>query len=111
LVFAGFLASAALIAQFAARRAGRNPFGGRPVIRGEGTVLRKSPLAGGGGVLSVEVAAAQGKALVAECEIPEPYWEALDPGARITVLYQTNYSQSQLRIVECGLVALPAEIR
>lgn len=106
-----FLLSAVLLSQLAIRRTREDPFALQPVIRGEGTIVQTERVADGRGIVSLEVAVEGGPSLGATWEIPDPYWTSLSPGDRITVVYQVSHSGSALRIIECGIVALPDEIR
>lgn len=106
-----FLLSAVLLSQLAIRRTRLDPFALQPVIRGEGTIVATERGAEGQGVVTVEVAVEGGDPLHATWNIPDPYWAVLVPGDRVGVVYQISNSGMALRIIECGIVALPAEIR
>ncbi len=110
-VIVSFLLSAGLLSQLAVRRAHLNPYGLQPVVRGEGTIIRTEPVPEGGGLVGLEVTVEREKVLAAEWPIPAPYWAALAVGDRLTVVYQVHPSGTALRVLECGIVALPDRIR
>ena len=110
-VIVGFLLSAGLLSQLAVRRARLNPYGLQPVVRGEGAIVHTTPLAEGGGLVGLEVTVAGDKVLATEWTIPAPYWAALAVGDRLAVVYQVHPGGTALRVLECGIVALPDRIR
>jgi len=110
-VIAGFLLSAVLLSQLAVRRARLDPYALQPVVRGEGAIVYTTPLAEGGGLVGLEVAVSGEKVLPAEWSIPKPYWDVLTAGERLAVVYQVHPDGSALRVIECGIVALPDRIR
>lgn len=110
-VVVGFLLSAGLLSQLAVRRARLDPYALQPVLRGEGAIVRTEPLADGGGLVGLEVAVEGEKLLMTEWKIPAPYWEALVVGDRLAVVYQVHPGGAGLRVLECGIVALPDRIR
>ena len=106
-----FLLSAVLLSQLAIRRARVDPFSLQPVIRGEGTIVATERSAEGHGVVKLEVAVKGAEPMFASWEIPDPYWTSLSPKDRIAVVYQLNNTGTAIRVIECGIVALPDEIR
>lgn len=106
-----FSLSALLLSQLAVRRTRLDPFALQPVIRGEGMIVETRRGPEGEGLVTLEVAAEGDTSLGAAWTIPDPYWALLDPGDRVGVVYQLNNSNTALRIIECGIVALPDEIR
>lgn len=110
IIFA-FLFSAVLLSQLALRRGRLDPFALQPAIRGEGTIVGTERGPAGEGLVRLEVTAEGGEPLGATWTIPEPYWALLSPGDRVALVYQISNSGTALRVIECGIVALPAEIR
>jgi hypothetical protein len=110
-VIVGFLLSAGLLSQLAVRRARLNPYALQPVVRGEGTIIRTEPVPEGGGLVGLEVTVEREKVLVTEWKIPAPYWAALTVGERLAVVYQVHPGGTDLRVLECGIVALQDRIR
>lgn len=110
-VIAGFLLSAALLSQLAVRRTRLDPYALQPVLRGEGAIVHTTPLAEGGGLVGLEVAVSGEKVLAAEWTIPGSYFEALAAGDHLALVYQVHPDGSTLRVIECGIVALPDRIR
>ena len=110
-VIAGFLLSAALLSQLAVRRTRLDPYALQPVVRGEGAIVRTTSLAEGGGLVGLEVAVSGEKVLPAEWTIPGAYFEALAAGDHLALVYQVHPDGSTLRVIECGIVALPDRIR
>lgn len=106
-----FLLSAVLLSQLAIRRARLDPYALQPVIRGEGTIIRTERGPEGQGLVTLEVAVEGETPLGAAWNIPDPYWALLGPGDRVGLVYQINNAGTALRIIECGIVALPDEIR
>ena len=98
-------------AELAIRRARVDPFSLQPIIRGEGTIVATERSAEGHGVVKLEVAVEGAEPLYASWEIPDPYWTSLLPKDRVAVVYQLNNTGTALRVIECGIVALPDEIR
>lgn len=110
-VIVGFLLSAGLLSQLAVRRSRLDPYGLQPVVRGEGTIIRTEPVPEGGGLVGLEVTVEREKVLATEWTIPAPYWAALAVGDRLAVVYQVHPNGTALRVLECGIVALPDRIR
>jgi hypothetical protein len=87
------------------------------VHRGTGTVIARgdhtpsAPGEAGSGTVTIEVVVGGTQRFTASHTIPDPYWESLAVGSRVAVLYQVNKLGREMRIVECGVVALPEEIR
>lgn len=106
-----------LLVQIATKLNRTAPFALQPVLRGMATVVDKQEIpataesgAAVGGV-TLDVTLDDGKVLRANSTVPAVYWEALTPGSRLAVLYQLDDRRIVLRIVECGVVALPEDIR
>lgn len=110
-VIVGFLLSAGLLSQLAVRRARLDPYALQPVVRDEGTIVRTEPLPEGGGLVGLEVTVEGENVLATEWTIPAPYWAALAVGDRLAVVYQVHPGGTALRVLECGIVALPGRIR
>lgn len=110
-VIFAFLLSAVLISQLAIRRTRLDPFSSQPVVRGEATITETRRTPDGQTVIDLEIALEDSKALKAEWPIPESYWSSLKPGERVALIYQVSATGTDLRVVECGLVALPGGIR
>jgi len=110
-VIFAFLLSAMLLSQLAVRRARLDPYALQPVVRGAGTIIQTERGPDGQGIVKLEVAVEGGAALSADWSIPDPHWALLGPGDRVVVVYQINNSGTALRVIECGIVALPGEIR
>jgi hypothetical protein len=106
-----FLLSAVLLSQLAIRRTRSDPFALQPAIRGEGTIVETERGPEGQGLVRLEIAVEGGASLSASWEIPDPYWALLSTGDRVAVVYQLSHVPTALRILECGIVALPDEIR
>jgi hypothetical protein len=106
-----FLLSALLLSQLAIWRARVDPFSLQPIIRAEGTIVAKDRSAEGHGIVKLEVAVKGAEPMFASWEIPDPYWTSLSPKDRIAVVYQLNNTGTAIRVIECGIVALPDEIR
>lgn len=110
-VIACFLLSAGLLSQLASRRGRLDPYARQPVVRGEGVIVHKAPLGAGAGLVGLEVAVGSKNILVTEQVIAGPHWGELEAGERLTVVYQVHPDGTALRILECGIVALPDRIR
>lgn len=88
-------------------------FGGRPVERGEGVIVKKEARGEGEPAyfFLIKVLLAEGDPLVAYGRTDAETFERLEEGDRIGVLYQTNRKKTQIRIRETGLVALPPPVQ
>ena len=88
-------------------------FGGQPVERGEGVIVKKEVHDEGESAhfFLIKVSLPEGDPLVAYGRTDAETFERLEEGDRIGVLYQTNRKKTQIRIRETGLVALPPPIQ
>lgn len=90
-------------------------FSGRPVIRGEGVIVRKALLETSSGAtlhqFDIRLALEGADELDASAEVSNSDWERLGKGDRIGVLYQLGRSGTRARIVETGTFALPPSIQ
>ena len=111
------LAAIVLLAQIAAKLNQSAPYAFQSVIRGEGTVVAVGDYQagaggeGGSGEVTLEVAISDSVSMQAAWHIPDPYWAALSPGERLAVIYQIDKLKTEIRILECGVVALKDDIQ
>jgi len=93
------------------------PYAFQSVIRGFGTIVEKGVYTdgiggeSGSGGITLEVAVGGGLTMRADWRIPEPYWSELSVGDTLALFYQVNQYGTEIRIRECGVVALKDEIR
>ena len=80
----------------------------QPIKRGIGVIVSRdeADLNAESVTMLVEMPVGKPGPLVAPCEIPAPYWQALAVGDRVAVLYQLSKTQQQIQVIECGMVAL-----
>ena len=115
-LFAGLLAIV-LLSQIALNLNRSAPYAFQPAHRGEGIIVAQGPFVPGSdgkageGAITLEIEVRDGVRLRADWRIPEPYWSALAPGVRLAVLYQVNEMGTEIKILECGVVALKGDIR
>ena len=88
-------------------------FGGRPVERGEGVIVKKEARGEDEPAyfFLIEVVLPDGETQASYGRTDAETFERLEEGDRIGVLYQTNRRKTQIRIVETGMVALPPPIQ
>lgn len=114
-LLAGFTA-VILLAQVALKLNRGAPYSFQSVQRGAGTIVAKGELDPGAsppvsGAVTIEVALGESRVMTGQGRIPEPYWRKLEIGDRVAVLYQIHKLGQEIRIMECGVVALSDNIR
>lgn len=116
ILFAGMTAIV-LLTQIALTLNRSAPYAFQSVRRGIGTLVSKGEFRegesgkSGSGIITLEVAVGDGVTMGADWSIPEPYWTPLAPGDQLAVIYQVNKLGTEIRLLECGVVALHGDIR
>jgi len=116
ILFAG-LTTILLLSQIAVRLNQVAPYAFQSVYRGVGTIVALgavTPEADGApatGEVTIEVDLGESGTLTGTWRIPEPYWSDLAVGSRLAVIYQIHKLGTEIRILECGVVALSDDIR
>ncbi|MDP2324012.1 MAG: hypothetical protein Q8N51_08280 [Gammaproteobacteria bacterium] len=111
------LAVIVLLSQIAVKLNQSAPYAFQSVNRGVGTVVAIGDYRagaggeGGSGAITLEVAISDSVSMQADWRIPDPYWAALEPGATLAVIYQIDKLKTEIRILECGVVALKDDIQ
>lgn len=115
ILFAGILVIILLV-QIAVRLNQSAPFAYQSILRGEATVQAVEAVetddgdSAAPGVVTLVVTLDDGRSLTGTWTMPSPFWEALAPGDRVALLYQVDKMRRSIRILECGVVALPDQM-
>lgn len=82
------------------------------IQHGEAVVLAKLPAAEDSKpTIEIAIALPEGREVRVPVSFPEPYWTPIQPGDRIAVVYRPRLDGKTVKVLETGLVALPAPMR